>query len=34
MELVLDYWPMLVFVPALLVLIATLALITRLVDRD
>lgn len=34
MEIVLHYWPILVFVPALLVLIAALALITRLVDRD
>lgn len=30
----LDHWPMLVFVPALLVLIAALATITRLIDRD
>jgi len=34
MEFVLHYWPMVVFVPALLVLIAVLATVTRLIDRD
>ncbi len=34
MEFVLDYWPMLLFVPSLLVLVAILALVTRVLDRD
>ncbi len=33
-EFVLDYWPMMLFVPSLLVLIAILALVTRVIDRD
>jgi hypothetical protein len=33
-EFVLDYWPMLLFVPSLLVLVAILALVTRVLDRD
>lgn len=34
MKFVLDYWPMVVFVPSILVLIAVLAIITRIVDDD
>ena len=33
MQFVLDYWPMVVFLPVLLVLFALLAVITRLTDR-
>ena len=33
LALVLDYWPVTIFAPAILVLIATLALITRWWDR-
>ena len=29
-----EYWPMVVFVPSILVLIAVLALITRIVEDD
>jgi hypothetical protein len=33
LALILDYWPITIFMPAILVLIATLALITRAWDR-
>ena len=33
LALILDYWPITIFLPAILVLIATLALITRAWDR-
>jgi len=33
LALILDYWPVTIFMPAILVLIATLALITRWWDR-
>ena len=33
LALVLDYWPITIFTPAILVLIATLALITRWWDK-
>ena len=32
-EILLDYWPIALFVPGILVLIALLALVTRMVDR-
>ena len=33
LALILDYWPVTIFLPAILLLIATLALITRWWDR-
>jgi hypothetical protein len=33
-EFLLDYWPIALFVPSLLVLIAILAVVTRVIDRD
>ncbi len=33
MEFVLDYWPMVVMIPALLVLIASLATVTHFMDK-
>lgn len=33
MEFVVDYWPMVVFVPSLLVLIALLATVTHFMDK-
>jgi hypothetical protein len=32
-QLILHYWPITLFVPAILALIALLALLTRMVDR-
>jgi hypothetical protein len=34
METVLHHWPTLIFVPAVLVLITTLAIITRITDKE
>jgi hypothetical protein len=33
-EIVLDYWTVTIFLPAVLLLIALLAMITRITDRD
>jgi hypothetical protein len=33
-ESIVHHWPMTIFVPAVLVILATLALIGRMVDRD
>jgi hypothetical protein len=33
-DIVLDYWTVTIFLPAVLLLIALLAMITRITDRD
>jgi hypothetical protein len=33
-EIVLDYWTVTIFLPAVLLLIALIAIITRIADRD
>jgi len=33
-EVMLDYWTVTIFLPAILILLAVIALITRLADRE